>query len=421
MAAARENELINNWPIIAVTFLLVFFSFGVPTFSLPFIYDGAMEEFGWNRQQATALATAKFVIGAVAALVMGRLLDKYSANPIVIVAACMGGLGLLCMLWVNNLLVYYVNGFLLGVAASGASACMKVVVARVFERQMGTALGVVFAANSAAGVVVPIIVAPLMETMGWRNALAVMSLGVWLVSIPAWLLLFRPGSVYAARIAVPSDHKPRGSMLAHFSDIARHRNFWLIACSIFLVAGVDQGMTQNAVLFLRLDKGIDIRNVAWAASLFALAGLIGKIVWGWVYDKMSIRGIQITYLITVVALLLAFPVAGVVSMMVFQAIRGFAHGGLLVDVPVLTKHYYGPRNIGLNMGIMAVFMNLGFAVGPPLLARFHDVQGTYTNGFILFIAITLVAAALLLPIRPRFWEPSEKWVKFAPQPVRATG
>ena len=91
MAAARENELINNWPIIAVTFLLVFFTFGVPTFSLPFIYAGAMEEFGWNRQQATALATAKFVIGAAAALVMGRLLDKYSANPIVIVAACMGG------------------------------------------------------------------------------------------------------------------------------------------------------------------------------------------------------------------------------------------------------------------------------------------------------------------------------------------
>ncbi len=421
MAAARENELLNNWPIIAVTFLLVFFTFGVPTFSLPFIYSGAMEEFGWNRQQATLLATAKFVIGAVAALVMGRLLDKYSANPIVIVAAFMGGLGLLGMLWVSNLFIYYVMGFLLGVAASGASACMKVVVARVFERQMGTALGVVFAANSAAGVLVPIIVVPLMESMGWRNALALMSLGVWLVSIPAWLLLFRPGSAYAARIAVPTDHEPRGSMLAHFRDIARHRNFWLIAISIFLVAGVDQGMTQNAALFLELDKGMNIRNVAWAASLFAAVGLVSKIVWGWVYDKMSIRGIQLTYLMLVVAILLAFPVAGMFTMMLFMTMRGFAHGGLIVDVPVLTKHYYGPRNIGLNMGIMAVFMNLGFAVGPPLLARFADVQGSLTNGFILYMAITLVAVAMLLPIRPRFWEPPERWAKWAPQPVRATG
>ena len=145
-----------------------------------------------------------------------------------------------------------------------------------------------------------------MESMGWRNALAVMSLGVWLVSIPAWLLLFRPGSRYAARIAVPTDHQPRGSLVAHFRDIARHRNFWLIAISIFLVAGVDQGMTQNAALFLELDKGMNIRNVAWAASLFAAVGLVSKIIWGWVYDKMSIRGIQLTYLMLVVAILLEF-------------------------------------------------------------------------------------------------------------------
>ena len=421
MAAVRENELLKNWPIVAVTFTLVFFSFGVPTFSLPFIYEGAINEFGWSRQEATLLATSKFVIGAAAALVMGRLLDKYSANPIVVIAACMGGLGLLGMLWATNLSVYYFNGFLLGIAASGASACMKVVVARVFERQMGTALGVVFGATSAAGVVVPLVVAPLMVEVGWRNALAIMSAGVWLVSIPAWLLLFRPGSKYASRIAVPADHKPRGSVWKHFKILAVKRNFWLIGASIFLVAAVDQGMTQNQVLFLRVDKGIDIRTVAWASSLFAAVGLLAKIAWGWVYDKTSVRGIQLTYLMLVVAIVLAFPVAGVVSMTVFMAMRGFAHGGLIVDVPVLTKHYYGPQNIGLNMGIMAVFMNLGFSVGPPVLARFADTQGTYYNGFILFAIITFLAAAMLTPIRPRFWEPPARRAKLATQPAGAAG
>ena len=178
-------------------------------------------------------------------------------------------------------------------------------------------------------------------------------------------------------------------------------------------------MTQNQVLFLRVDKGIDIRNVAWASSLFAAVGLLSKIAWGWVYDRKSVRGIQVTYLMLVVAIVLAFPVAGVMSMTVFMAMRGFAHGGLIVDVPVLTKHYYGPQNIGLNMGIMAVFMNLGFSVGPPLLARFADTQGTYYNGFILFAVIALVAAAMLTPIRPRFWEPPAKRDKMLGLPARA--
>ncbi len=435
-AQNTNNELIDNWPIIAVTFLLVFFTFGVPTFSLPFIYEGAINEFGWTRQEATLLATAKFVIGAAAALVMGRLLDKYPANPIVITGAFLGGLGLLGMLWATNLSIYYLNGFLLGVAASGASACMKVVVARVFQRQMGTAMGVVFGATSAAGIVVPLVVAPLMVAVGWRPALAMMSIGVWLVSIPAWLLLFRPGSQYSARIAIPAELKLQGSgadsvlsaivaelksLWAHFKGLGAERNFWFISISIFLIAAVDQGMTQNQVLFLRLDKGIDIRTVAWAASLFAAVGLVAKIFWGWIYDRMSVRGIQITYVMLVVAIMFAFPVAGVVSMALFMTMRGFAHGGLIVDVPVLTKHYYGPKNIGLNIGILAVFMNLGFAAGPPVLARFADIQGTYYTGFIVYAVIALVAAAFLIPIRPRFWEPPAKKAKFAGEPVSATG
>ena len=72
-------------------------------------------------------------------------------------------------------------------------------------------------------------------------------------------------------------------------------------------------------------------------------------------------------------------------------------------------------------GIMAVFMNLGFAVGPPVLAWFADTQGTYYNGFILYAVIALVAAAFLLPIRPRYWEPPAKKAKLTGEPVSATG
>ena len=125
---------------------------------------------------------------------------------------------------------------------------------------------------------------------------------------------------------------------------------------------------------------------------------------------MSVRGIQITYVMLVVAIMCAFPVAGIMSMALFMTMRGFAHGGLIVDVPVLAKRYYGPKNIGLNIGILAVFMNLGFAAGPPVLA-----------GFIVYAVIALVAAAFLIPIRPRFWEPPAKKAKFAGEPVSATG
>ncbi len=55
----------ENRAIIVVAFVLVFLAFGVPNFSMPFIYGEAMEEFGWSNTQANLLATAKFLIGAV--------------------------------------------------------------------------------------------------------------------------------------------------------------------------------------------------------------------------------------------------------------------------------------------------------------------------------------------------------------------
>jgi hypothetical protein len=43
-------------------------------------------------------------------------------------------------------------------------------------------------------------------------------------------------------------------------------------------------------------------------------------------------------------------------------VLGIAHGGLIVEAPVLTKHYLGPRNLGMTIGIVSVAVNLGFAL-----------------------------------------------------------
>ena len=65
---AAKQELADQWSLIVIAFLLVFVAFGVPTYSMPFIYGAAMEEFGWSNAQVNLLSTAKFVIGAGAAV-----------------------------------------------------------------------------------------------------------------------------------------------------------------------------------------------------------------------------------------------------------------------------------------------------------------------------------------------------------------
>src|SRR5690606_7188897 len=89
-----ESEFGRNWPTVTVAFLLVFFAFGVPTYSYPFMYGAAMEEFGWSNAEAQLLNTAKFLMGAVAALGMGVLIDKVGGRWTVLAGAAVGGIAM---------------------------------------------------------------------------------------------------------------------------------------------------------------------------------------------------------------------------------------------------------------------------------------------------------------------------------------
>lgn len=376
---------------------------------MPFIYSGAAEEFGWTRGAVTLLASFKYLTGAVSGLIIGRLIDVFSPRIIVVLGAIIGGLAMLGFWFSTSLGVYYFMGIALGFSASGITVSMKVIVSSVFERGQGTAVGIVLTGTSIGGIIVPIVVAPLIEKFGWRQAMALLSLGIWFIAIPAWLLSYRDSFAGTDRQDKKrSPGRPGSGLRQHLKLLAADRNFWLLAGGVFLVGAVDMGMLQNQVLYLERDRGLDLSAVAWATSLLAAIGVVSKVGFGWFYDRFSIRGIMICYIMLALSILLAFPVAGITSMIIFMVARGIAHGGIIVDVPVLTRHYYGLDNIGLNMGILSAFLQMGMAAGPPLLGYTYDYFGSYNTGFSIIVVCGLLAALMLLPVKPRFWKPPEK-------------
>ncbi len=400
------SEIREKWPVVVVGYFMMLFAFGVPTFALPFVYAGAIEEFGWTRQQAVLLASFKFYTAAIASLIIGRLLDKYDPKLLVTVCAALGGIGMLAFYMADSLPTYYAIGIVLGCNSAGMAVAMNTMVCRAFERSIGTMLGIVLAGTSTAGIIVPLVMAPLMESIGWRPTMMYMSLGIWLGAMPAWLYLLRRGNMLGDQIRSAAGTTQNTDMWTHFRALARTRAFWAIFIGIFLVSAVDQGLLQNQVLFLSNEKGLNLGQVAWGASALAAIGIGSKILFGWVYDKWSIAGIVFCYALLAVSVGLAFAVVGVLTMLFFMVVRGFAHGGLIVDAPVLARHYYGPQNVGLNIGLFTLCASVGFGFGPPLLAGMADSSGSYLGGFGLAVVATVVAVGLLYPIKPRFWTPA---------------
>jgi OFA family oxalate/formate antiporter-like MFS transporter len=408
MSTARD-ELLDNWPLIAVAFVLVFLSFGVPNFSMPFIYGEAMEEFGWSNTQANLLATAKFLIGAVSALGMGILIDKVGGRWTVLAGSAAGGLAMAVFFYATNLPIYYLAGGLMGFSAASIVAAMKLIVARIFSANQGLAIGVVLTATSFGNVVMPLAWPRLLEFMNWREIMVMLSLGPFLVAVPAWLVFLAKDARASEIISAPSRTSSGNGLWQHFVLISRERSFWMIALGIFLVSAVDQALMQNYVSFLRFDKGMDLRTtISWSGMLLGVIAIASKVGAGWLFDRFSIRGIAFFWGMLAVSIFLGLPVAGFGTLLLFIVVRGVAHGGLIVDVPVLTKHFFGMEHIGMTMGVLSLCVNLGYAAGPPLFGWFADVYGNFSIGMAVFGVVALIGTGLLIPIKPRFWTPPRR-------------
>jgi MFS family permease len=402
-SASLCKELREQWPLILVLFIVQVFAFGFPAFALPFIYSGATEEFGWTRQQAVLLASFKFYVSAAAALAVGRILDTIDPKWVVASSAVLGALAMTGFLLADKLSIYYGLGIALGLNAAGMAVAINVIVSRVFEKTTGRILGIVLAGTSTAGMLLPLAFVPLSKMAGWRNAMAILSCCIWLVALPAWLFLSRKGSPLDKKLREGSFSAARTGMWDHFRELAVTRDFWFIFIGAFLVYAVDQSVVQNQVLFLKSEKKLSLDIVGAGSALLAGIGIAAKVFFGWVYDRLSISGIVFCYLFLAVSIGLAFTVTGVLTMFLFVMMVGIGHGGLIVNGPVLMKHRYGPRNLGLNMGIFTLCASLGFGSGPPLMARMADKSGSFSGAFASGIAAVALAALLLYPVKPKFW------------------
>ncbi|MEK9647581.1 MAG: MFS transporter, partial [Gammaproteobacteria bacterium] len=254
MDTSTRQEIKDNWVVLVIAFLLVFFSFGIPNFSLPWIYKPAMDEFGWTNAQVNLLSTAKFLVGAVAALGMGILIDRIGGKFSVLLGALSGGVAMALFLVATNLGVYYLAGGLLGLSASSIVAAMKVIVSRLFDINQGLAIGIVLGGTSAGQLVAPWIWSPLLDAgVNWREIFAWLSLGSFLISTPMWIFFMaRTGRTQDVINASSSGHSEGLTMWGHFKEVCKEKGFWLLATSIFLVSAVDQSLMQNYVTFLRV-------------------------------------------------------------------------------------------------------------------------------------------------------------------------
>jgi MFS family permease len=295
---------------------------------------------------------------------------------------------------------------------------VKVLVSRTFHSSQGTAMGFALLGTSVGSVVVPLIISSLIAGFGWRIGMAAMSFGIWLIAIPMLFLGFfnrsmaSPDAFARGVKATPEQISQRkldrqGARTASSAALRlmmKNRSFWLIGGAVFSVAIVDQAFIQHQVLIfddLRVPRDV----AALAISAIGLVGIGFRVIVGNILDGTSHKGAAALYMFLTLSSLLAFLLGNPIVLMAYVVMRAAGHAAVLLDTTVLTKHAFGLKNYGTLIGLYTAVVSLGYAMGPWLMGRLYDTEGSYRIAFIVFAAIPVLAAVLIWFMKPDYWTP----------------
>lgn len=408
---SRTFGIYQGWWMVALGFLAIAFASSAAPATLPLIYGRVIHEFGWTRTDATLIFTYKQIASSlVALLLVGPMIDRFGLRLVMTFLCLATAIGMISFLWVDSLPTYYLSGVLFGLGGTTILIPVKVLVSRWFNRNQGVAVGVVMLGMSVGGVIFPLAGTVLIDWLGWRGAFASLSLGILLLALPLylWKANDKPTAAdlvresRAARDPAAVQRLQAAELDTTFGAILRTPMFWSAAMSLLLVGLVDAGMIQHTLLYMKEDAHLSTDVAAATLSGTFAIGIAAKVIAGKTFDVWSIRGIQFWYVLLAAAILMVFTVHDLTTALIFTVVRGLAHGGLVVDAAVIAKHVYGPRLLNRTMPMMTGFYGVGAAFGPLILSLMHSWFGGYGYGFALFAGMSLLAAILLIGVRPLY-------------------
>ena len=408
-AASPARGVFYGWRIVGIVFVVDFVAVGFFFYSYGVFFKSIAAELGDGTRIGVSLGLPiSNAIGAAVAPFLGRAIDRLPIKRIMLVGAvCVSaGFGLLAFIqafWQ----FYLVLGSLLalGMGMMGGMASSKLV-ANWFEAQRGRAFGLATTGISLSGLLMPSVATWLVARIGWRGAFDVYAVATLLLVVPlvARFVVNRPEDMGLRRDgAPPEDLDPGAAPLLESSwstaEILRSRNFWAIAVGFGLAFG-----TMSAVLVHLVphadDLGLAPFEAARVLSCAAGAGVLGKVIFGRLVDRLDPR----------VAIVGAFAtqLAGLLLLMRGESYAALVAGGLVfglgmgATVPLqgaITGAAFGRLSFGKVTGLLRPMQLPLHVLGIPLAAWVFDTTGSYDVAFRIFAGSYLVACGAVLALR----------------------
>lgn len=412
-AALDLTEFKEAWPIVILAVVGVAISINAALlYGFGVLVIPLQQAFGWERSELQAAITFLFGGAVIGLQVVGWLNPRFGIKRVTVVSLFLMALGYLATTQVRgSIWTLYAAFFFLPIIGMGALAVTWTQLLNLwFLRNRGLALAIGLSGTGITAALVPRLLGWGVETWDWRAAFVILALLNVAIGIPLTLWWFRlpgeraMGSGNDGKEAAPDNHRTVLTGVT-ISEGMRSPKFWICNVALCLVVSAVVGLVTSTVPMLR-DRGLSMADATLAFSYFGLALIIGRLVVGYLLDRLWPPGVA--------ALSLALPavgcliyLSGATELMLMSAacaLVGLGAGAEFDIAAFLIARYFGLKDYGRIFGVHQGLITVASAVAPLLFAALLASTGSYGATLTYCVTSTLLGASLLLTLgrSPKF-------------------
>ena len=399
-----------GWIVLACLCCAGFSRQGPAVATLSIFVEPLIHEFGWSRTVLSGAVSLGGVLAAVAAPLIGPVLDRQGSRLVLCVAVLVNGIALMLLSLTPSLLVFYL---LFCLARMNWAAPFELglygALNNWFVRRRAFASSVATLAQQAGLVAMPLVAQLAIMRDGWRAGwLAIGAVTLLFGFVPTWLFLVRRPEDLGLR---PDGLQTSSGMVdatarAPVTEPAYSRRqalgtaaFWLLLLYTVLVYPVQAGVSLHQAPFL-IERGIDPIVAAMIVSTFSAMSAAATVACGMLPRAVSSRhALAATGAIVTLGVVLLLGVRTPAQGYLAAGLFGFGIGALLTLLPVAWADYFGRAHFGAIRGIALPAQVLAQAAGPLLSGALRDLTGDYTLALKCFAGLALLSVFAALTAR----------------------
>ncbi len=351
----------------------------------------------WSRETFALAIAVQNLSWGVFGIFAGMVADKFGAFKVIIAGALLYAAGLAGMALSTSPLMFMLTaGILIGAAQAGTTyAVIYGVIGRNIDpSKRSWAMGIAAAAGSFGQFLMVPIEGFLISSLGWKEALLVLSGAVCLI-LPLAFFLREPG--FAA--GSPPMQREQ-SIVQALTEAFKYPSFQLLMAGYFVCGFQVVFIGVHMPSYLK-DKGLSPQVAGYALALIGLFNVFGTYIAGALGQRMAKKNIlSFIYLARAVAisLFLIAPLSPL-SVYIFASVMGLLWLSTVPPTNAVVAQIFGIQHLSMLGGFVFFSHQIGSFMGVWLGGYLYDKTGSYDIVWYIAIGLGVFAALVNMPVK----------------------